>query len=32
MLMANGVEKVGANLREIMQRSRQLDEVVLLLK
>lgn len=29
MLMADGVEKIGANLREIMQQARNLDEVVL---
>jgi SpoVK/Ycf46/Vps4 family AAA+-type ATPase len=29
MLMADGLEKVGANLRDIMQQIRNLDEVVL---
>ena len=29
MLMADGVEKVGAKLREVMQQARNLDEVVL---
>jgi SpoVK/Ycf46/Vps4 family AAA+-type ATPase len=29
MLMADGVEKIGANLREIMEQARNLDEVVL---
>jgi SpoVK/Ycf46/Vps4 family AAA+-type ATPase len=29
MLMADGVEKIGANLREVMERARNLDEVVL---
>jgi SpoVK/Ycf46/Vps4 family AAA+-type ATPase len=29
MLMADGVEKIGANLREIMEQVRNLDEVVL---
>jgi transitional endoplasmic reticulum ATPase len=29
MLMADGVEKVGANLREVMEKARHLDEVVL---
>lgn len=29
MLMAEGVEKVGANLREIMRQARNLDDVVL---
>ncbi|MBN1930303.1 MAG: AAA family ATPase [Desulfobacterales bacterium] len=29
MLMADGLEKVGANLREVMQQARNLDEVVL---
>ena len=31
MLMADGVEKIGANLRFIMERVRQLDEVVLII-
>ena len=29
MLMADGVEKIGANLREVMEEARNLDEVVL---
>jgi transitional endoplasmic reticulum ATPase len=29
MLMADGVEKIGANLREVMEQARNLDEVVL---
>jgi SpoVK/Ycf46/Vps4 family AAA+-type ATPase len=29
MLMADGVEKIGANLREVMEEARHLDEVVL---
>ena len=29
MLMADGVEKIGANLREVMEKARNLDEVVL---
>jgi SpoVK/Ycf46/Vps4 family AAA+-type ATPase len=29
MLMVDGVEKIGANLRELMDRTRDLDEVVL---
>ena len=29
MLMAEGVEKIGANLREVMEEARHLDEVVL---
>jgi SpoVK/Ycf46/Vps4 family AAA+-type ATPase len=29
MLMADGVEKIGANLREVMEKGRTLDEVVL---
>ena len=29
MLMADGVEKIGANLREIMEKARMLDQVVL---
>lgn len=29
MLMADGVEKVGANLRDVMEKARHLDEVVL---
>jgi len=29
MLMADGVEKMGANLREVMEKARKLDEVVL---
>lgn len=29
MLMAEGVEKIGANLREVMEQARNLDEVVL---
>ncbi|MBM9537913.1 ATP-binding protein [Desulfobulbus alkaliphilus] len=29
MLMVNGVEKIGANLRELMEKARNLDEVVL---
>ena len=29
MLMVNGVEKIGANLRELMEEARVLDEVVL---
>ncbi|MHC1743384.1 MAG: ATP-binding protein [Syntrophobacteraceae bacterium] len=29
MLMADGVEKIGANLRELMEKTRALDEVVL---
>jgi SpoVK/Ycf46/Vps4 family AAA+-type ATPase len=29
MLMADGVEKIGANLREVMEKARTLDEVVL---
>ena len=29
MLMADGVEKIGANLREVMEKTRNLDEVVL---
>jgi SpoVK/Ycf46/Vps4 family AAA+-type ATPase len=29
MLMADGVEKIGANLRELMEKARTLDEVVL---
>jgi SpoVK/Ycf46/Vps4 family AAA+-type ATPase len=29
MLMADGMEKVGANLREVMEKARSLDEVVL---
>ena len=29
MLMVEGVEKIGANLREIMEKARKLDEVVL---
>lgn len=29
MLMVNGVEKIGANLREMMEKVRDLDEVVL---
>ena len=29
MLMADGVEKIGANLREVMEKARHLDEAVL---
>ena len=29
MLMADGVEKIGANLRDVMEKARHLDEVVL---
>jgi transitional endoplasmic reticulum ATPase len=29
MLMADGIEKIGANLREIMEEARHLDEVFL---
>ena len=29
MLMVDGVEKIGANLREVMEEARDLDEVVL---
>jgi transitional endoplasmic reticulum ATPase len=29
MLMVDGVEKIGANLREVMEKARKLDEVVL---
>ncbi len=29
MLMSDGMEKIGANLREVMERARNLDEVVL---
>jgi len=29
MLMADGVEKIGANLREVMEKARNLDEAVL---
>jgi transitional endoplasmic reticulum ATPase len=29
MLMADGIEKIGANLRELMEKARNLDEVVL---
>jgi len=29
MLMADGVEKIGANLRDVMEKARRLDEVVL---
>ena len=29
MLMADGVEKIGANLRDVMEQARNLDEVVL---
>jgi len=29
MLLADGVEKMGANLREVMEKARKLDEVVL---
>ncbi len=29
MLMADGIEKIGANLREVMEKARNLDEVVL---
>ena len=29
MLMADGVEKIGANLRQVMEKARNLDEVVL---
>jgi len=29
MLMVNGVERIGANLRELMEKARELDEVVL---
>ena len=29
MLMADGVEKIGANLRDVMEKARHLDEVIL---
>jgi transitional endoplasmic reticulum ATPase len=29
MLMADGVEKIGANLRDVMEKARRLDEVIL---